>query len=76
MHDYRRQKKIAANAKTGLQDMEIEIRDNDAKSIVDLERLLIPSPKRGTRDPFDSFPIKMRPQMHGLVYLCKLTRPH
>jgi hypothetical protein len=28
MHDYRRQKQIAANAKPGLQDVEIEIRKN------------------------------------------------
>jgi hypothetical protein len=76
MHDYRRQKQIAANAKPGLYEAEIEIRDNDAKSIVDLERLLIPSPKRGSRDLFNSFPIKMQPHMHDLIYLCKLTAPH
>ena len=76
MHDYRRQKQIAANAKPRLQDVEIEIRDNDAKSIVDLECLPISSPKRGSRDPFDSFPIKMQPHMHDLLYLCKPAAPH
>jgi hypothetical protein len=76
MHDYRRQKQIAANAKPRLQDVEIEVQDNDAKSIVDLERLLIPSPKRGSRDPIDSFLIKMQPHMHDLLYLCKPTALH
>jgi hypothetical protein len=71
MHNYRRQQKIAANAKPELQDMEIEIPANYANSIVDLESLLIPSPRRGTRDPFDSFPIKMQPHMHSLINLCK-----
>jgi hypothetical protein len=76
MHDYRRQKQMAAKTKPGPQDSEIEIRDNDTNSIVDLERLLIPSPKRGSRDPFDSFPIKMQPHMHDLIHLCKRTAPH
>jgi len=75
MHNYRRQKQMAAHAKPGPQDMEIESQDNDAETIVELERPLIPSPERWSKDPFDSFPIKMQPYMHDLLYLCKSTAP-
>jgi hypothetical protein len=56
--------------------VEIERQDNDAETIVELERPLILSPERWSKDPFDSFPIKMQPYMHDLLHLCKSTAPH
>ena len=56
--------------------MEIESQDNDAETIVELERPLILSPEGWSQDPFDSFPIKMQPDMHNLLYVCKSTAPH
>jgi hypothetical protein len=76
MHNYQRQKQIAAHAEPGLQVVEIERQDNDAETIIELERPLILSPERWSTDPFDSFPIKMQPHMHGLLYLCRSTAPH
>lgn len=76
MHDYLRQKKIAAHAKSGLQDLEIESQHNDTEKIIELERSLNLSPERWSTDPFDSFPMKMQPHMHDLLHLCKSTAPH
>jgi len=56
--------------------MEIESQGNDTETIVTLKRPLVLSPERWSRDPFDSFPIKMQPSMHDLLYLCKYTAPH
>ncbi|KAK9427244.1 fungal-specific transcription factor domain-containing protein [Lipomyces doorenjongii] len=62
MHNYQRQKR-------GLQDMEIESQDNDAERVVEFKCPLILSPERWSRDPFNSFPIKMQPHMHHLLYI-------
>ncbi|CZR67531.1 uncharacterized protein PAC_17430 [Phialocephala subalpina] len=69
MHNYRRQKQIDAQAKPGLQDMEIESRHNDAETIMELERPRILSLESWSRDPFNSFSIKMQPYMHELLHL-------
>ncbi|KAF2815865.1 uncharacterized protein BDZ99DRAFT_514505 [Mytilinidion resinicola] len=75
MHDHRRQKR-------GLQDLETSNRDHDLEPVVELEsqddnaeqilELAYPpflTPERWSRDPFDSFPLKMQPHMHELLYL-------
>jgi hypothetical protein len=62
MHNYPRQKQIAAHAKPGLQVVGVERQDNDAETIVGLERPLVLSPERWSKDSFD--------------YLCKSTAPH
>jgi hypothetical protein len=68
MHNHQQQKRR-------IQDMEIESQDDDAETILELKRPLIASPERWSRDPFDSFPIKMQPYMHELLHLCKSTAP-
>jgi hypothetical protein len=75
MHNYRRQKRIAADVKPGVQETESESQDNDTGEIVELERPLVLSPERWSTDPFDSFPIKMQQYMHDLLSLCKSPSP-
>jgi len=45
------------------------------KQIDALDAPLVLSTERWSEDPFDSFPIKMPPQMHALLNLCKSTTP-
>lgn len=69
MHNYLRQKR-------GVQDIEVEIQDIDAETVAETERPPVLSHERWNRDPFNSFPIKMQPYMHGLLYSCKSTTPY
>ena len=77
MHNYRRQKKMtAAQTKLDIQDVEIRTGEYDAEAVVQvLESPLVLSSEPWGWDPFDSFPIKMQPYMHELLYLCKSTPP-
>ena len=45
------------------------------KQIDALDAPLVLSTERWSKNPFDSFPIKMQPQMHALLDLCKSTAP-
>ncbi|KAF2488335.1 hypothetical protein BU16DRAFT_623637 [Lophium mytilinum] len=63
MHNHRRAKM------RGVQDTEVEGQNSPTEPTVELAHFPIPSPGRWSRDPFDSFPLKMRPHMHELLYL-------
>ena len=76
MHNYRRQKRIAVHGKPAPRDIEIGNQDNNVQRIDELQRHPVISPERWSIDPFDSFPIKMKPYMHELLHLCKFTSPH
>ena len=66
MHHFQRQK-------DGLVDVVINRQDGDAEPLVKFGCSVTPSPEHWSRDPFNSFPIKMQPYMHELLYLCKST---
>ena len=66
MQNYQRQKHEPQNKET-------ESRDDSAETAI--EPPLVLSPERWSRDPFDSFPMKIEPDMHNQLYLCKSTVP-
>lgn len=71
MHNYRRRQQAATKEKLGNENNELRVSRGDVEIIIALQNSHILSSERWSRDPFDSFPVKMQPYMHELLHLCK-----